>query len=78
MRLFAYRLAHMLGCPSVDRMLSEMSSRELNEWLAYFHLAKEASEKTDDKEVKDDNAPPESLDSQIINIFKKYQEKQEG
>lgn len=37
-RRFAYRLAAALGQPSVDTMLSNLSARELDEWVAFFEL----------------------------------------
>lgn len=43
-RLFAYRLARDLGIPNVDRMLRDLSSRQLAEWMAFYHLEHQALE----------------------------------
>lgn len=37
-RRFCLRLALELGCPNVDAMLREMTSRQLDEWIAYYQL----------------------------------------
>lgn len=36
--MFAHELALELGCPSVERMLSEMSASEFNTWQAYWQV----------------------------------------
>lgn len=38
MRMFAYQLAVKLGHVNVDRMLSEIDSRQLSEWMAFANL----------------------------------------
>ena len=37
-RRFALRLALQLGYVNVDEMLSQISFREMNEWIAYYQL----------------------------------------
>ena len=42
--MFLFRLARELGM-SIRQLLSEMDSREIAEWMAYFKVEKERQEK---------------------------------
>lgn len=54
-RMFCFRLARELGM-TVSRMLLEMDSRELTEWMAFFTIEQEEREgkkKLNPKELSD-------------------------
>ena len=52
-RIFVFRLARELGM-TVSRLLDEVDSRELSEWMAFFSIEKdeqEAKKKPDPKQI---------------------------
>lgn len=48
--MFYYSLAEHLGYASVNRMLSEMSSREVTQWKLYFKIRKKHHEEEAEEE----------------------------
>jgi hypothetical protein len=51
-RVFLFRLAKELGM-TVRRLLNELDSREISEWLAFFRLEREDAEAKPMKETGD-------------------------
>lgn len=63
-RVFLFRLAKELGM-TVRRLLGELDSREISEWLAFFKIEREDAE----------NKPKQDMATELKNTLMKFQGK---